>query len=180
MKIRFSLLFTSCLFCIFSFSQVKNERVQQIKKMYAEVNELLKNNNEETCTSAKEIVTDKFSPESEEIPFEQTYQTCRLAKGYDVALADLSGYEWGSSYTIYRFNSKIFFAFISSGAEACATETRVYFDTNENPIKVLEKTNNCDGNEVSLSTEIMDPKAINATIEDVTTVFKKVVAMTTK
>lgn len=180
MKIKFHLLFASALFCLLASSQEKNERIQQIKKMYAEVNELMKNNNKVNCKSAKEIVYDSFSPESEKIPFDQTYQACQLTKGYEVLTANLSGYEWGSGYYMYRINKKLFFAFVSSGAEACATETRIYFDSNENPIKVLEKSNNCDGNEVSISTEIKDATAIKTSDEDVKTVLNKTLILTDK
>lgn len=161
---KLSFLISFFLFVINSiFSQDKTARITEIKKMYAEVNELsLK---KKDCFSGKKTEYDSFDEASEKIPFDQTAEKCKLGNNYVTISASLNGYEWNSNVSYYYKNDKLFFVFISNGAEACMVEYRIYFDENQKIIKLLEKSNNCDGGDLKNNNEITDAKEFDETMQ---------------
>ena len=126
-------------------AQEKNPRILEIKTMYAEVNKLNAGNAGKSCKNAKMTEYSGFSPDSEQLPFEQTAKRCKLSNGYEYVEGKFRGYEWGEDYFFYRRNGSVFFVFIQSNVEACSDEIRVYFDTSGRIIRLLEKTNDCIG-----------------------------------
>jgi len=58
------------------------------------------------------------------------------------------GYEWGQEVSIYKRKGKIFFIFVTGGAETWSYEYRYYFDADENLIRHLVKEADY-GNEIS-------------------------------
>lgn len=58
------------------------------------------------------------------------------------------GYEWAQEVSIYKRKGKIFFIFVTGGAETWSYEYRYYFDTDENLIRHLVKEADY-GNEIS-------------------------------
>jgi len=152
------LLINNSIFC-----QDKAARIAEIKKMYAEATELsLK---KKDCESGKKIEYEGFDEASEKMPFEQTAEKCKLANNYVSISASLQGYEWNINVTYYYKNEKLFFVFISNGAEACFVEYRVYFDENQKIIKLLEKSNDCDGGDLKKNNEITDAKEFDETMQ---------------
>lgn len=139
-------------------SQNSEARVQEIKKMYAEAQQLQKAENAANCKTEVKTTYESFDAKSEKIPFEQSAKSCELAKGYKVISADLKGYEWGRKWFFYYKDTKLFFVFNTGGAEACYSEYRIYYDNNGGVIKLLEKSNNCDGAEATKNTELKNDK----------------------
>ena len=145
------------------FSQDKTARIAEIKKMYAEVNELsLK---KKDCISGKKTEFDSFDEAGEKIPFDQNAEKCKLGNNYVTISASLNGYEWNSNVSYYYKNDKLFFVFISNGAEACMVEYRIYLDENQKIIKLLEKSNDCDGGDLKNNNEITDTKEFEETMQ---------------
>ena len=126
-------------------AQEKNPRILEIKSMYAEVNKLNSASAAKSCKNARKTEYSGFSPESEQMPFEQTAKRCKLANGYEYIEGKFRGYEWSEDYFFYLRNGSVFFVFVQSSAEACSDETRVYYDTSGRIIRLLEKTNDCIG-----------------------------------
>ncbi|MFN6040217.1 MAG: hypothetical protein ACK452_17225 [Bacteroidota bacterium] len=147
--------------------------------MYAEVKNHEKNVKAEDCKSGSVIEYDRLSLESEEIPFTQTANFCKFPKGYAMYSAVFSGYEWGSSCEIYLKNDRIFFAFVSNGAEACLEEKRIYYNIEGKIIKILIKSNDCIGNEEpTITSELKkeeDRKAMMGEIDSNLSKIKKII-----
>ena len=160
------LLFLLSIFIIYVntiLSQDKNARISEIKKMYSEATTLsLK---KKDCISGKKIEHEGFDEASEKFPFEQTAEKCKLGNNYVTIAASLNGYEWNSNISYYYKNDKLFFVLLSNGAEACIVEYRIYFDENQKIIKLLEKTNDCDGGELKSNNEITDVKEFEETFQ---------------
>jgi hypothetical protein len=145
--------------------------------MYGEVMKLSSSNISKNCKQGKMTIYEGFDPSSEKMPFEQTAEFCNISKDYVTYNGNFSGYEWISNKTYYLKNNKLFFVFISSGAEACAHEYRIYYDMNENIIQILKKTNDCDGSSPITSSEIKDKAEIKIIKEDIQSDFNKVLKM---
>jgi hypothetical protein len=143
------------------FSQEKTGQLEEIKKMYLEAIDLSKKNKE--CFSGKKIEYEGFDDNSEKFPFEQTVEKCKLQNNYVTITADLKGYEWSSKVNYYYKNNKLFFVLVSNGAEACIVEYRIYLDENEKIIKLIEKSNDCEGGELNNNSEITDASEIDET-----------------
>ncbi len=164
-------IFTSC------YSQDNSSRILEIKKMYGEVTKLSNSNISKQCKKGKMTNYEGFDPSSEKMPFEQTAELCHISKDYITYHAKFCGYEWISDKIYYLKNNKIFFVFISSGSEACSNEYRVYYDLNENIIKILNKSNDCNGDSPLKSSEIKDNAEMKRIYEDINTDFNKVLKM---
>ncbi len=159
------------------YSQNNSPRIAEIKKMYGEIVKLSSSNISKKCKQGKMTIYEGFDPSSEKMPFEQTAEFCNISKDYVTYNGNFSGYEWISNKTYYLKNNKLFFVFISSGAEACAHEYRIYYDMNENIIQILKKTNDCDGSSPITSSEIKDKAEIKIIKEDIQSDFNKVLKM---
>jgi len=138
----------------FSFSQNKEERINEIKKMYAEVNDRLKKPKE--CVSNKIIEYEGFDENSEKFPFDQFAEVCKLNNNYKTLSASFNGYEWNCNMSYYLKNDIPFFVLMSTGAEGCISEYRIYLDINGEIIKLLEKSNDCDGNSPKTNKEVIN------------------------
>ena len=121
--------------------QTKEERIQEIKLWYSDIQKIGMQN----CETKKRVKYEGFDPESEKMPFDQIVKTCKLDASYELIRGDFSGYEWGYQLTIYKKDSKIFFVLITGGGEGNSFEKRYYCDRNENLIELLE--NEAEGGE---------------------------------
>jgi hypothetical protein len=121
--------------------QTKEERIQEIKLWYSDIQKIGMQN----CETKKRVKYEGFDPESEKMPFDQIVKTCKLDASYELIRGDFSGYEWGYQLTIYKKDSKIFFVLITGGGEGNSFEKRFYCDRNENLIELLE--NEAEGGE---------------------------------
>ena len=121
--------------------QTKEERIQEIKLWYSDIQKIGMQN----CETKKRVKYEGFDPESEKMPFDQIVKTCKLDASYELIRGDFSGYEWGYQLTIYKKDSKIFFVLITGGGEGNSFEKRFYCDRNENLIELLE--NDAEGGE---------------------------------
>lgn len=121
--------------------QTKEERIQEIKLWYSEIQKIGMQN----CETKKRVKYEGFDPESEQMPFDQIVKTCKLDATYELVRGDFSGYEWGYQLTIYKREGKIFFVLVTGGSEGYSFEKRYYCDRNENLIELLE--NEAEGGE---------------------------------
>jgi hypothetical protein len=112
------------------------ERIEEIRNWYTEIQKIgLKN-----CqTKRKTRFENGLIPESERMPFEQVVKTCKLNEDFDIIKGEFSGYEWAQQVSICKKNGKVFFIFVTGGAESWSYEYRYYFDTDENLIRHLER-----------------------------------------
>jgi hypothetical protein len=177
MKHSIIIFFLANYICTPCYSQDNSSRILEIKKMYGEVIKLSNSNISKQCKKGKMTNYEGFDSRSEKMPFEQTAELCHISKDYITYDAKFCGYEWGSNVIYYLKNNKIFFVFISSGGEACINEYRVYYDLNENIIKILKKSNDCDGNSPLNSSEIKEKTEIKNIYDDIHSNFNKVLKM---
>lgn len=114
--------------------QTVDERIDDIRKWYAEIDRMPKSN----CRTKTRTAYDGLTPENT-FPFEQKASRCQLNDSYELVEGDLLGYEWGYTVHIYKKDGKIFFVFIEGGAEAWTYERRYYCDKDEQVIRFLER-----------------------------------------
>ena len=114
--------------------QTKEERIQEIKLWYSDIQKIGMQN----CETRKRLKYEGFNSESEKMPFDQSVKTCKLDASYELIRGDFSGYEWSYQLTIYKKDSKIFFVLVTGGGEGNSFEKRFYCDRNENLIELLE------------------------------------------
>jgi hypothetical protein len=139
-----------------------DERVEQIRGWYAEIQKIGMNN----CIAKRKTRYEKgLLPESDEIPFEQLVKTCELSEDFELIRGEFSGYEWDQEVSVYKRKGKTFFIFVTGGAESWVYENRYYFDSNENLIRHLVKES-WDGQELNSSNKEkkIDPKKKNVKV----------------
>jgi hypothetical protein len=165
MNLKYKITITIVIALLFNnyYAQNSSNRITEIKKMYVETNKLIENKTNSNCKSATKTEYEGFDENSEKFPFQQSAEKCILTNEYQTLSGIFNGYEWNCNLSIYQKNGKMFFALMSSGAEACSSEYRIYYDINENVIKVLAKQNDCDGNSPTINKEITDKKEIEGT-----------------
>jgi hypothetical protein len=111
-----------------------DERVEQIRGWYGEIQKIGMNN----CKTKRKTRYEKgFSSDSEEFSFEQIVKTCELKEDFELIKGEFSGYEWAQQVSVYKRKDKIFFIFVTGGAESWTYEYRYYFDSDENLIRHL-------------------------------------------
>jgi hypothetical protein len=151
---------------LFSQSQSPEQkaRITDIKRMYQEVNNAQKVH----CENDTTYIYDSFDPGDptiEKSPFPQIAEKCELTNGYSILKGVFTAYESYMEFNYYYYNNQLFFVFISSGGESCLSEDRYYFDINQNIIKYINKSNDCDGfsdkmitKEITSKTELASSK----------------------
>ena len=111
-----------------------DERVEQIRGWYEEIQKIGMNN----CKTKRKTRYERaFSSDSEEFSFEQIVKTCELKEDFELIKGEFSGYEWAQQVSVYKRKDKIFFIFVTGGAESWTYEYRYYFDSDENLIRHL-------------------------------------------
>lgn len=138
------------------------ERVEQIRTWYGEIQKIGMQN----CkTKSKTRYERGLSEESDHSPYKQIVKTCNLNEDFELIRGNFLGYEWGQEVSIYKRKGKIFFIFVTGGAETWSYEYRYYFDSDENLIRHLVKEADY-GNEISgPNKEIkIDPKKKNVNV----------------
>lgn len=121
--------------------QTKEERIQEIKLWYSEIQKIGMQN----CETKKRVKYDSFDLDSEKIPFDQVVKTCKLDDHYELIRGEFGGYEWGQQLSIYKKDGKIFFVLVEGASEGWSYTKRYYCDRDENLIQLLE--NEADGGE---------------------------------
>lgn len=173
--------FVGCMWFLFSANlmsaQIKEARIQEIKKMYTEVNALQTNQAKGACNEATKTEYDSFDKNSEKIPFEQTASSCKFSNVYSTYHGKFLGYEWGEDITFYMKNGKVFFVLMTNGAEACANEYRVYYDMKGSPIRVLHRFNDCNGDTPVEKGEMPEGADKKQVLADIKTDLKKIIAI---
>jgi len=138
-------------------------RIKDIKKMYAEIGSVQKNEGNEDCRNGS---VGKIS----EINFEGTkiYQKstlCNYSNGYKKLILNQQGWEWSSTTEYYFKNGTLFFIF-SNELDLCnKNEFRFYFDLVGNAIKILEKASTCENQNNIKNVEIYEVKRKNELIK---------------
>lgn len=121
-------------------------RLQQIKDMVGECENLLKSQSSGCSKGSKNVKEDMG--EGDPMEFEQTAKKCVLTGGYEVHTGNFSGHEWSNDVTIYMKNGIPFFAFSGTYSEGFATESRIYFKTDGNVLSMLSRENDGVGGEL--------------------------------
>lgn len=174
-------IFLACMLILlvthFSQAQTNDARIQEIKKMYAEVTALRAKPPKDACREGKKTEYDSFDKNAEKIPFEQSASSCILSKVYSIYQGKFLGYEWGEDITFYMKNGKVFFVLMSNGAEACASEYRVYYDLKGNPIRVLKRFNDCNGDAPVEKGEMPEGADRKQLLADIRTDLKKILSI---
>jgi hypothetical protein len=178
MKYSIIFFFLAYFICATCYSQDVATRILEIKKMYAEVIKLNKSNISKQCKKGKmtsyeggfEIGTIEHARSR----VDQTAERCHISKDYTTYSAKFTGHEWVENNIYYLKNNKIFFVFISTMDEGCQDEYRVYYDLNENIIKILNKSNGCDVYSPLKSSEIKDKAKMKRLYDDINSDFNKV------
>jgi hypothetical protein len=175
MKYSITFFFLANFICATCYSQDVASRILEIKKMYAEVIKLSKPNISKQCKKGKKTFYEGDfeigTIEEGRSRVEQTAERCHISKEYTIYKAKFSGHEWYSDIIYYLKNNKIFFAYLSAGAESCIYEYRVYYDLNENIIKILKKSNDCDVYSPLKSSEIKDKAEIKRIYDNINSSF---------
>ena len=152
-------------------------RITDIKRMYQEVNSAQKI----SCDMDTTYIYDSFNPTDptiEKRPFPQSAEKCEFSGGYTLLKGVFTGYESYMEYQYYYFHNQLFFVFASAGGEACLTEDRYYFDTNENIIKYINKNNDCDGySDKMITKEIISQSEINSSKKEITETQQRILAI---
>lgn len=146
-----------CFISFFALSQGNTARIQEIKTMYTDIIQLEKSiDTSKQCKLGKKINYEGFDSNSEKYPFEQSASKCTFTKGYSTLTGNFSGYEWGEKSVFYYKNDALFFVFAEVGSESCFSEYRIYYDIKGTAIKILEKSNDCNGEHPTKNVEVMD------------------------
>ncbi|MFK7787279.1 MAG: hypothetical protein AB8B56_19305 [Crocinitomicaceae bacterium] len=126
--------------------QTVEERIQEIKELYAKIQNSPNQNKD--CTS-KSKTTINYDVIKEGYPFENDAKKCNLEDGLMYKQVTLRGYEWGETANLYYKDGQRFFVFVTGGAEAYGYEYRIYYNKNNEVIRILLAENDYDGQEVS-------------------------------
>lgn len=121
-------------------------RLQQIKDMVGECENLLKSQSSGCSKGSKNVKEDMG--EGDPMEFEQTAKKCVLTGGYEVHTGNFAGHEWSNDVTIYMKNGIPFFAFSATYSEGYASESRIYFKTDGNVLSMLSRENDGVGGEL--------------------------------
>jgi hypothetical protein len=158
-------------------AQKGQNRIAEIKKMYAEINSFNTNPDSIICNEGESAEYDSFDSKSEKIEFKQKAKSCQYPNGYSKYSGIFTGYEWANTYELFFKDDKIFFVFITEGAEACYQEKRVYYNVTGNIIKTLVKSNECDGAEAKITAEKTDQEYINTVSSEINKALSKIKSM---
>lgn len=126
--------------------QTVEERIKEIKALYANIQSAPNKNKD--CTS-KSKTTINYDVIEEGIPFENSAKKCQLEDGLMYEQVTINGYEWSETTHFYYKDRQQFFVFVTGGAEAYGYEYRIYYDKNYKDIRILLAENDYDGQEVS-------------------------------
>lgn len=121
-------------------------RLQQIKDMVGECENLLKSQSS-GCTNGSKKVKEDMG-EGDPMEFEQTAKKCIVSGGYEIHTGNFSGHEWSNDVTIYFKNETPIFAFSVSYSEGYASESRIYFKTDGTVLSMLSRENDGAGGEL--------------------------------
>lgn len=127
-------------------------RLQQIKEMVGECENMLKSQSSACKNGSKKEKTEMG--EGETMEFEQTGKKCVLSGDYEVHTGNFSGHEWSNEVTIYVKKGIPFFAFSSSYSEGYANEIRMYFKTDGSVLSILTRENDGGGGDLKGNTTI--------------------------
>ena len=145
--------------------------------MYAEAIQLENSGDSTTCKTGSKTIYQSFDDSSDGIPFKHSCKECSYSGGYKIYTGDFNGYEWYNKAFYYFKDGKLFFIFSEGAAESCAWEYRIYYDQNGNTIKILEKSNDCTGEEPDKSTEISDPLEKKRILDEANNDFNAILEM---
>ena len=155
-------------------------RIEEIKRMYEEVQLLSKNKSNIECKKGKKIAKETPFEDSEEQSYEQTASFCQVNEQYSIYTANFNGHEWLNEYSIYLKDGNIFFVLQSGGAEACSDESRAYYDKKGNLITLITKSNDCDGGDFKKSKTIKKEKELKRYLSSFNTTYNEIQKMINK
>jgi hypothetical protein len=112
--------------------QTKEERIQEIKLWYAEVEKIGMQNCE---TKKRKRYVDS---DSGKIPLDQVVSICKVNEHYELIKGTFLEFTSGVEVSIYKKDGKIFFVRASGGGDSWSYEDRYYCDRNENLIELFE------------------------------------------
>lgn len=113
----------------------KKNRIEDIKRWFYDLQSFKMRN----CKNKTLVSFDQLGSDSEPMEFENTLKTCNPKDDFQIIEANLNGYEWMEEVNLYKKNNKLFFIFITGGAEGYSYERRYYLNENEALIQEYEK-----------------------------------------
>jgi len=151
--------------------QTVEERIQEIKELYAKIQSSPNQNKD--CTSKSKTTID-YDILKEGYPFENTAKKCKLEDGLLYEQVTRNGYEWSETTSLYHKDGKRFFVFVTGGAEAYGYEYRIYYDKNYQDIRILMAENDYDGQEVSTPFVLKDENRREEILNGVDAAMKEI------
>jgi hypothetical protein len=146
-------------------------RIKDIKKMYAEIGSVQKNEGNKDCKNGSVGKISEINFEGTKIYQKSTF--CNYSNGYRKLILYQQGWEWSSTTEYYFKNGMLFFVF-SNELDLCnKSEFRLYFDIDGNAIRILEKASTCENENNIKNVEIYDFKRKNELIKMVRDDLKK-------
>jgi len=145
--------------------------------MYGEAIKLESTEDSSGCKTGTKTIYEGFDEASDKIPFKHSCKECRYSGGYKIVSGEFRGYEWFNKTIYYFKDDKLFFIFSDGGAESCAWEYRIYYDKDGNAIKILEKSNDCTGEEPDKSKDIIDSLEKKRIIDEVNNDYNAILEM---
>lgn len=157
--------------------QTVDERIVEIKSLYAEIQGA--KDKEKNCTS-NSVKDMNYDVIEDGIELTNKAKECRLNNDFMYQQVVMNGYEWSETCSFYYKEDKRFFAYLSGGAEGCGYDYRIYYDKDGEVIRVLLAENECDGQEVGNSKEITDEKRKGQIISSIANAEKEFKAILDK
>ena len=125
--LRFLMLLFLLLNLFDGVAQTNQVRIAEIDKMYKEINQLLLDSSA-ICREAVKIEMDGFSPDSEQMSFEQKAEFCVLKGEFETYSGFFTGYEWNVSSKFYFKNDQPILVLITGDAERSSYNSEAYYD----------------------------------------------------
>jgi hypothetical protein len=178
-----NLIIIVCMFCVVftkCFAQDNASRIQEIKKMYAEIIQFSNSNKSKECKTGK-MMENTEDNNSHKYSMEQTATYCKVSKEYSTYQAKFAGHEWNADVSIYMKNNKIFFVLINNAAETTIDNYRLYYGVYDKVIKVLKTSNEGDDSitpESMKTIEIKNKAEMKSIVDEFDKDFKKILKMT--
>lgn len=143
-----SILSVVICFSVFAQTGDTESRIKIIKSLY------YKSQNYINSNPKYKVVTGKLNT------IKHTIKSFTLPENLTVVSGQFSGWEFDESISFYKKDGGLYFVFITNYDVQGKTELRIYFDTDENIIKILEKSDRENGI-LSDNIPVTDPTRIN-------------------
>lgn len=165
--LRLGLLLIFCSFISITNSNAQSveDRVKQIRSMYAAVNDLHKSGAGYDCK--KGSTRNRAEVEYVNDVYTQRANRCYYPNGYSKLSLNFEGWEWRTDGEYYYKDGRLFFVYLVRNS-ACGTRTyRLYYNNAGRIIRVLQQFNDCSEEVQGKNLEVYNSAAIAEIAEGV-------------